>query len=273
MIDFLLVCALLLYSAWAGLPFVDVVPFALILLVASVPVALPATFTLATALGATELAHNGVLVTRLSAIEEAAGMDVLCTDKTGTITENRLALAATFPFGEISEDDVLRAAALACDPSTQDPIDLAILSAAAACGLHEKRERLEFLPFDPAHRYSLGRYQSSSGEEYMIKGAPRAVAALTQNTPDFAAKSEQFAAAGNRVLGVASGKSRNNLQLVGYSHSKIRRGPIPNSWSQVFRTSAFKSSWLVETMSRPLPPSPSGSVLAAGLLPPRSSMV
>ena len=153
-------------------------------------------------------------------------MDVLCTDRTGTITENRLALAATFPFGEISEDDVLRAAALACDPSTQDPIDLAILSAAAACGLHEKRERLEFLPFDPAHRYSLGRYQSSSGEEYMIKGAPRAVAALTQNTPDFAAKSEQFAAAGNRVLGVASGKSRNNLQLVGYSHSKIRRGRI-----------------------------------------------
>ena len=120
-IDFLLVCALLLYSAWAGLPFVDVVPFALILLVASVPVALPATFTLATALGATELAHNGVLVTRLSAIEEAAGMDVLCTDKTGTITENRLALAATFPFGEISEDDVLRAAALACDPVDARP--------------------------------------------------------------------------------------------------------------------------------------------------------
>ncbi len=214
-IDFFLVCALLLYSAWAGLPFVDVAPFALILLVASVPVALPATFTLATALGATELAHNGVLVTRLSAIEEAAGMDVLCTDKTGTITENRLALATTFPFHGFSEDDVLRAAAFACDPSTQDPIDLAILSAAAARGLRERRERLEFLPFDPARRYSLGRYQSGSGEEYMIKGAPHAVAALTQNTPDFAAKSEQFAAAGNRVLAVASGKNQNSLRLVG----------------------------------------------------------
>ena len=111
-IDSLLVCALLLYSAWAGLPFSDIAPFALILLVASVPVALPATFTLATALGATELAHGGVLVTRLSAIEEAAGMDVLCTDKTGTITENRLALAATFPFHGLSEDEVLHAAAL-----------------------------------------------------------------------------------------------------------------------------------------------------------------
>ncbi len=142
-------------------------------------------------------------------------MDVLCTDKTGTITENRLALATTFPFHGLSEDDVLRAAVLACDPSKQDPIDLAILSAATARGLREKRERLEFLPFDPARRYSLGRYQAGSGEDYMIKGAPHAVAALTQNTPDFAAKSEQFAAAGNRVLAVASGKSRNNLQLVG----------------------------------------------------------
>lgn len=116
-------------TAWAGLPFADVAPFALILLVASVPVALPATFTLATALGATELARNGVLVTRLSAIEEAAGMDVLCTDKTGTLTENQLALAAALPFNGNSEDDVLRGAALGCDPATQDPIDLAILSA------------------------------------------------------------------------------------------------------------------------------------------------
>ena len=214
-IDFLLVCALLLYSAWAGLPFSDIAPFALILLVASVPVALPATFTLATALGATELAHGGVLVTRLSAIEEAAGMDVLCTDKTGTITENRLALAATFPFHGLSEDEVLHAAALACDSSTQDPIDLAILSAAEGRGLYEKRERLEFVPFDPARRYSLGRYLSGTTEEYFVKGAPHAVAALTKNAPDFAAKSEQFAAAGNRVLAVASGKNQNTLQLVG----------------------------------------------------------
>ena len=205
-IDFLLVCALLLYSAWAGLPFADVAPFALILLVASVPVALPATFTLATALGATELAHNGVLVTRLSAIEEAAGMDVLCTDRPVTITENHLVLAATFPFDGFSEDEVLHAAALACDPSTQDPINLAILSAVAARGHHEKRERLEFLPFDPARRYSLGHYQSGSGEEYVIKGAPRAVAALTRNTPDFTAKSEQFACRRQQGIGCCLGQ-------------------------------------------------------------------
>jgi len=97
-VDALLVSVLLLYAAWTGLPFTEVILFALILIVASVPVALPATFTLATALGSTELARNGVLVTRLSAIEEAAGMDVLCTDKTGTITENRLTVTAAAPF-------------------------------------------------------------------------------------------------------------------------------------------------------------------------------
>jgi H+-transporting ATPase len=216
MLDAVLVGALLLYAAWAGLPFSDVAPFALILLVASVPVALPATFTLATALGSTELAHHGVLVTRLTAVEEAAGMDVLCTDKTGTITENRLALAAAAPFPPISENELLRWAALACDPATQDPIDLAILDAAAARGLPaELPQRLEFVPFDPARRFSLGRYQDGTGTLCVAKGAPHAVAALAANAPDVAALSAKLASAGNRVLAVASGSDRDTLRVVG----------------------------------------------------------
>ena len=99
---------LLVYTPWPGMPWSDALPFALILLVASVPVALPATFTLATALGAFELAKKGVLVTRLSAIEEAAAMDMLCDDKTGTITENRLALAALQAIRPHTENDLLR---------------------------------------------------------------------------------------------------------------------------------------------------------------------
>ena len=231
-IDSLLVCGLLIYTAWAGLPFADVAPFALILLVASVPVALPATFTLATALGATELARNGVLVTRFSAIEEAAGMDVLCTDKTGTLTENRLALAAALPFNRNSEDDVLRSAALASDPATQDPIDLAILSAAEARGLlAEQPERLEFVPFDPARRYSLSRYPAGSGKQYFVKGAPRAIAALAENAPDFAALSEKLAADGNRVLAVARGTDRNALHLIGLL--ALEDPPRPDSKSLI----------------------------------------
>ena len=218
-IDALLVGSLLLYAAWAGLPFADVIPFALILLVASVPAALPATFTLATALGATELARNGVLVTRLTAIEEAAGMDVLCTDKTGTITENCLALAGATPFAPSSEDELLRQAALASDPATQDPIDLAILAAAQARGLlANPPRRVEFVPFDPALRYSLGQYEDAPGTLCVVKGAPRTIAALAVNSPDasnIAASSERLAAGGNRVFAVASGADRNSLRLTG----------------------------------------------------------
>lgn len=215
-IDAFLVSALLLYAAWAGLPLADVIPFALILLIASVPVALPATFTLATALGSTELAHSGVLVTKLPAIEEAAGMDVLCTDKTGTITENRLTLAAIAPLAPVSEDELLRRAALASDPATQDPIDLAILTAADSRGLLSNMpRRTEFVPFDPERRYSLARYETDAEPLCVVKGAPQAVAALATGTSDVAALSERLTEGGNRVLAVAAGDDRGELRLAG----------------------------------------------------------
>ena len=215
-IDAVLIAALLVYAAWADLPLRDVLPFALILLVASVPVALPATFTLATALGAAELARSGVLLTRLSAIEEAAGMDVLCTDKTGTLTENRLTLAAMHRFAAVSDEELLRIAALASDPATQDPIDLAILSAAGAQNLlADPPRRIEFVPFDPANRYSLGRYQGPDGELWAIKGAPSAVSALIAATPDTADAISRIAASGARVFAVAFGSSRTTLRLAG----------------------------------------------------------
>ncbi len=215
-VDVALIAALLVYAAWADLPLSDVLPFALILLVASVPVALPATFTLATALGAAELARSGVLLTRLSAIEEAAGMDVLCTDKTGTITENRLTLAGMQRFAATSDDELLRFATLACDPATQDPIDLAILSAANARGLlTDLPPRISFVPFDPANRYSLGCYQRPNGELWVVKGAPRAVSALIGTAPDASAAIARLAASGARILAVAHGDSRTSLRLAG----------------------------------------------------------
>ena len=215
-IDAALVFALFLYTAFADLRFADVVPFALILLVASVPVALPATFTLATALGSSELARNGVLVTRLTAIEEAAGMDVLCTDKTGTLTENRLTLAAVAPFAPFTEDQVLYWAALASDPATQDPIDLAILAAAQARNVRSERPQLlQFVPFDPERRYSLGRYQDGPNTLCAVKGAPGAIATLSRNPPDFTATSERLAAGGNRVIAVAFGPNEQALRLSG----------------------------------------------------------
>ncbi len=214
--DILLIGALLVYAAWAGLSLRDVLPFALILLVASVPVALPATFTLATALGAAELARSGVLLTRLSTIEEAAGMDVLCTDKTGTLTENRLTLSAMQRFSAQSDDELLRAAALASDPATQDPIDLAILSAASARNLlTAATTRIEYVPFDPESRYALGRYHTDNGELCVVKGGPQEVLKLVSVPADISEAVNRLAAAGARVLAVAEGASRTHLTLAG----------------------------------------------------------
>ncbi|GAO35613.1 pirin [Sulfuricella sp. T08] len=214
-LDIVLVAALLIYAGANHIPMAEVIPFALILLVASVPVALPATFTLATAFGALELAKRGVLVTRLSAIEEAAAMDTLASDKTGTITQNRLALAALRAYPPHSEDDLLRLAALACDEATQDPIDLAILDAARARNLLlSVPQRLKFTPFDPAIKRSEALFQQEGGDLRVLKGFPQAVAAQVSGAPDVSAEVEALAAGGYRILAVASGTG-GTLQLAG----------------------------------------------------------
>ncbi|HEV2300691.1 MAG TPA: plasma-membrane proton-efflux P-type ATPase [Stellaceae bacterium] len=214
-VDLGLVAMLLVDAAAVGLPYREVLPFALILLIASVPIALPVTFTLATALGAAELARRGVLVTHLGAIEEAAGMDVLLTDKTGTITENRLALAALVPLSGESETALLRFAALACDAATQDPIDRAILAAAAAKGVAAAApRRLDFRPFDPALRYSEGIYEAGAGKLRVLKGAPSALAALVAEPPDLGQRIAALAGEGNRVLAIAAG-DEDRLRLAG----------------------------------------------------------
>ncbi len=159
-IDVVLVAVMFTYAAVIGARLSDTLPFALIILIASVPVALPATFTVAQAVGALELSRgaddrhrgHGVLVTRLSAVQEGASMDVLCTDKTGTLTLNQLTLEDTLAYPPFSAADLLDLAALASDDSGQDPIDLAILRAGGRrarrhpCGVHPVR------PLDEADR-------------------------------------------------------------------------------------------------------------------------
>lgn len=230
-LDVALVVALLVYSLAVGIALAEVVPFALILLVASVPVALPATFTLATAFGALELAKRGVLVTRLSAIEEAAAMDALASDKTGTITQNRLALAALSPYSPYTEEELLRLAALACDEATQDPIDLAILDAAGTRGLLAGApQRLEFIPFDPGTKRSEAIFQQGGQPLRVLKGAPRAIAALVSGAPDWSAEEERLAAFGYRVLAVAEGTG-DDLRLAGLV--ALQDPPRPDSQSVV----------------------------------------
>jgi H+-transporting ATPase len=212
-LDVVLVLALLAYAMVTGLALHELLPFALILLVASVPVALPATFTVAQALGAQALARRGVLVTRLSAIEEAAAMDVLASDKTGTLTENRIGVARLAPFPPYDDAQLLRLAALASDEATQDPIDLAILDAARRRDLlRDLPERLELIPFDPETRRAEARYRDN-GELRVVKGAARTVAALAPGVRDTERAAERLAADGYRVLAVAEGGQ--TLRLAG----------------------------------------------------------
>ena len=214
-LDVLLVGGVLVYSWLHAISFANSIPFALMLLVASVPVALPATFTLASALGARELAANGVLITRLTAIEEAAAMDVLCSDKTGTITQNQLTLSSIVPYGSHTVDDVMRLAAISSDEASQDPIDLAILKAAHDLSLFEKEpERIEFIPFDPLTKRTEVIALLEGVRTRIVKGYPRLVAAMTYNTPDPSAAVEALAQQGYRVIGVAKG-SEERLEFVG----------------------------------------------------------
>ena len=215
MLDGALVLILLLYARLAHLPMTEMLPFALILLVASVPVALPATFTLATALGAMELAGSGVLVTRLSAIEEAAAMEVLCSDKTGTITQNRLALTGLQPYSPYEENDLLRFAMLASDAASQDPIDLAILDAAHSHHIDTAGwQTLEVIPFEPATKLSEAVVDKSNQRSRVIKGAPQAVANRVKRVPQYSPDLERWAAQGYRVLAVAAGPD-DDLSFVG----------------------------------------------------------
>jgi H+-transporting ATPase len=220
-LDGALVVAIIAYGLVTHLPASELLPFVLILVVATVPVALPATFTLATSVGALELVRAGVLVTHLSAIEEAAAMDLLCTDKTGTITENRLSVVAIHPFAGHSDAEVLSLAAAASDDATQDPIDLAVRQAAKAANAPDAGPRRTFVPFDPATKRSEATVEVGGREMRVVKGTPTVVAALAQAPPadghppppDVTEAVTDLASGGARVLAVAAGVG--GLELVG----------------------------------------------------------
>ena len=197
--------ALLGYAYAIGLPIGEFVALALIAVLGTVPVALPATFTLATALGAQRLAKGGVLPTRLSAIDEAASMDVLCSDKTGTLTRNELAVTAMHALPGFTEAQVLCLAALASSEGGQDPVDCAI-RAAAPSDVADLPTLLEFVPFDPANKTSEATILDGTGARLrLMKGAFATVARLCETAPDAAEAATALELKGFRVLGIAVG--------------------------------------------------------------------
>ncbi len=215
-LDLLLAILILVYTWINHQSVLHILPFTLILLVASVPVALPATFTIATALGAKELTHEGVLVTNLAAIEEAAGMDILCSDKTGTITENKISVSELTAYSSFNEQQVLHIASLASDPSTQDALDLAILERAKEQGvLPDYSQRIQFSPFDPATKRSEAVFHEDGKTIRVVKGAPHVIAPLCSSIPtNFEQDLTRLAGLGYRILAIAAGDDQ-TMQLYG----------------------------------------------------------
>jgi len=200
----------------------EVVPLILILLMSAIPLSLPVMFTVSMAIGSKELAKRGVLVTRLSATEDAATMDVLCVDKTGTITMNQLAVTGVIPFEQATEADVLFAGALASEESNQDPIDLAFLAAAKQHHILDNRPTvttIEFKPFDATNRRTEALILESGKRQRVMKGAVHTIAEACRLLPAAIATLEEHVTAaatkGYRMLAVARGPETGKLALVG----------------------------------------------------------
>ena len=201
-----LILAMGAFAYTHSLTWSEIVPLLLTSVLAAIPVALPATFTLAAAIGARALAKQGVLPTRLSAVDEAASIDVLCADKTGTLTLNQLSITSVDPLPGFDETHVLGMAALASSVGGDDPVDGAIQLAASTKIATGLPKLTGFVPFDPVKKTSEATATDPQGNsERIIKGAFTAVVALTAPSPAAAVIVDELEKKGFRVLAVAAG--------------------------------------------------------------------
>jgi H+-transporting ATPase len=210
----------LILSMLKGMNLLELLPLILVLLLSAIPVALPAMFTISMALGSMELAKKGVLVTRLSASEDAATMNILCADKTGTITMNKLSIANLIPLNGFTEREVIFYGALASQEANQDPIDLAFIAVAKQKNLIDNSFiQKNFVPFDPKTRRTEALVQKGSQEFRVIKGAVNVVAQACgldeRAIMELEARIDKFAMKGYRTLAVAKTDDQNQPKLVG----------------------------------------------------------
>jgi H+-transporting ATPase len=202
----IVILLLVAYARARHMPSDAIVALVLTAVLASIPVALPATFTLAAALGSRALARVGVLPTRLSAVDEAATLDVLCSDKTGTLTCNELTVTAIRSEPGFDDARVLALAALASSDGGQDPVDAAIRVASAKAKCMDPPTRTAFIPFDPATKMSEATgLDAHGGVLRAVKGAFAAVSALAAPAQNAGKAAHDLEAKGFRVLAVAVG--------------------------------------------------------------------
>ena len=194
--------------------------FVLILLVASIPVAMPAVLSVTMALGAQALARMKAIVSKLQSIEEMAGIDILCSDKTGTLTQNRLTMGDPLPIDGVDAQDLLLAAALASKPENGDPIDLAVIAGLSDQRALNEQEQVRFQPFDPVSKRTEATIRNAAGTAFLVtKGAPQVILDLCQldeaarRTADDAVL--ELAEKGFRTLGVARAETEGAWRYLG----------------------------------------------------------
>ncbi len=215
-----LVALILVFALFRGDKVLTTLEFCLVLLVAAIPVAMPTVLSVTMAVGARLLAKKEAIVTRLSAIEELAGVDELCSDKTGTLTQNKLTLGDPFTVDGIDPEKVIFWAALASRAEDKDTIDLAVIG-----GVKDDKELKackvqHFMPFDPVHKRTEATIKSADGKQFFVaKGAPQVILKMATNAGDVKEVVEktilEFAGRGYRSLGVARADEQGKWKFVG----------------------------------------------------------
>ncbi len=217
-----LVAVIITVAIFRGDPVLTTLQFALVLTVAAIPVAMPTVLSVTMAVGARLLAGKQAIVSKLVAIEELAGVDVLCADKTGTLTQNKLTLGDPFSVNNVPAEQVILNGALASRADNNDTIDLAVLGGLKDKDSLKAYEVVHFQPFDPVHKRTEATVKAKDGKPFKVtKGAPQVILALAANAGQVKAAVEQavneFAARGFRSLGVArtEGGGESSWQFVG----------------------------------------------------------
>ncbi len=215
-----LVAVIIGFAIYRGDAILTTLQFALVLTVAAIPVAMPTVLSVTMAVGARLLSKKQAIVSRLVAIEELAGVDVLCADKTGTLTQNKLTLGDPFSVNNVPAEQVILNGALASRAENNDTIDLAVLG-----GLKDKEalkgyEVVHFQPFDPVHKRTEATVKAKDGKTFKVtKGAPQVILALSANAgqvkPAVEKAVNEFAARGFRSLGVARAEGDGQWQFLG----------------------------------------------------------
>jgi H+-transporting ATPase len=215
-----LVTVIIVVAIVRGDPILTTLQFALVLTVAAIPVAMPTVLSVTMAVGARILAKKKAIVSRLVAIEELAGVDVLCADKTGTLTQNKLTLGDLFTANDVDAAQVILDAALASRAENDDPIDLAVLGGLPDNNALQGYEVVHFQPFDPVHKRTEASVKAADGTTFKVsKGAPQVILALAGDADQVKSAVDKavndFAARGFRSLGVARADSDDNWQFLG----------------------------------------------------------